>query len=101
MKPSEYLADPKTPMSLRAFLEVALAEPKAVGFLPELYGTIRRPFSGRSMDGILVKLNTGDRVRVTDVGQFGDVGITQLLDEPKDYQARASLTELTNFSARP
>jgi len=101
MKPREYLADPKTPMSLRTFLEAALAEPKPIGLLPELYATTKRGFSGRGMDGILVKLITGDRVRVTDVGQFGDVGITQLLDEPKNYQARASLTELTNFSARP
>jgi len=99
VKPREYLADPKTPSSLRTFLEVALAEP--AGLLPELYATTKREFSGRGVDGIIVKLSAGDRVRVTDVGQFGDVGVTQLLDEPKAYQARASLAELSNFSGRP
>ena len=70
-------------------------------FLRMLYATTKREFSGRGVDGIIVKLSAGDRVRVTDVGQFGDVGVTQLLDEPKAYQARASLAELSNFSGRP
>lgn len=83
MKLFEYLADSETQASLRAFLEVALADLKPAGLLPELYARTKRDFSGRSMDGILVKLNAGDRVRVTNVGRFGDVGITQRLDEPK------------------
>jgi len=88
-------------MSLRTFLDAALAEPKPVGFPPELYATTKPGFSSRGMDGIIVKLNAGDRVRVTDLGQFGDVGITQLLDQPKAYQARATLAELTDFSGQP
>jgi hypothetical protein len=101
MRPRDYLTDPKTPASLRTFLEAALAETKAIVLLPELYATTKRDFSGRSMDGVLIKLSAGDRVRVTDIGQFGDLGITQLFDEPKAYQARASLAELSNFSGRP
>lgn len=101
MKLRDYLMDSKTPVSLRAFLELALAESKPVGSLPEVYATTKRDFSGRSMNGTLVKLNAGHRARLTDVGQFGDVGITQLLDEPKANQARASLGELSDFSARP
>jgi|tagenome__1003787_1003787.scaffolds.fasta_scaffold20203135_3 hypothetical protein len=101
MKPSAYLANPGIPVSLRAFLEAALANPKPAGPLPELYARTKRDFSGRSMDGTLVKLNAGERVRVTDVGQFGDVGITHVLDEAKAYQARSTLAELTEFSGRP
>jgi hypothetical protein len=40
-------------------------------------------------------LDSGDRVRVTDVGQFGDLGITNVIEERKAYQARAGLAELT------
>jgi len=49
MKPRQYLADAKTPMSLRTFLDAALAEPKPVGFPPELYATTKRGFSGRGI----------------------------------------------------
>ena len=99
MKHRDYLADPKTPPSLHAFLEAALAEQR-VGALPELYATTRRDFAGRGEAGV-VMICTGDRVRVNDVGRFNDVGITLQIDEPKAYQARAALSELTDFSVRP
>ena len=100
MKPRDYLVDRNTPMSLRAFLEAALAEPRSTAALPELYAKTKREFSTRNAGGI-VRINTGDRVRVTDVDQFGSVGITNILDETKAYQVRASLTELSDFSGRP
>ncbi len=87
-------------MSLRIFLEAALAEPKTATNLPELYANTTRAFSSRGAGGTIVRISAGDRVRVTDVGQFGDVGITNFFDEPKAYQARASLGELTNFSGK-
>jgi len=49
MKPRDYLADTATPMSLRAFLEAALAAQTTV--LPELYATTNRAFSGRGDGG--------------------------------------------------
>jgi hypothetical protein len=100
MKFADHLADPKTPISVRAFLQAALAERRPTE-LPQLFATTTRAFSGRDASGAVVKLKAGDRVRVTDAGRFGDVGITQMLDEPKLYQARAVLAELTGFSSWP
>lgn len=98
MKPRDYLAAAKTPMSLRLFLEAALAEPRAAP-LPELYAKAKRDFSNRGAHGVSF-IKSGDRVRITDVDRFGSVGITNMLDEPKTYQVRASLAELTDFSSR-
>ena len=100
MTPKDCLTDPKTPRSLRAFLESALAEPKNAQNLPDLYATTKREFAGQAGGGVIVKLKTGERVRVTNVGKFGDVGITNILEEPKAYQARASGLRLTFESWR-
>ena len=73
MKPRDYLADRNTPMSLRVFLEVALAEPRTTGALPPLYAKTKREYSTRNASGI-VRINTGDRVRVTDVDSSAPSG---------------------------
>jgi hypothetical protein len=99
MKLVEYLADPKTPASVRAFLDAAFADPPPASGLPPLFGTLKRDFSGRGAGGEVIKMKAGERARVVDVGRFGDVGITLILDETKLYQARAVLAELTDFSA--
>src|ERR1700759_4802028 len=96
-----YLDDPTTTMSVRAFLEAALAEAPSPCGLPPLFATLKHDFSGRGDGGVVVKMKAGDRVRVTDARQFGDVGITLHLDETKNYQARAALMELTAFSSAP
>lgn len=98
MKLADYLKDPKTPMSVRVFLEAALANSLPIGGLPPLFATLKQDFPGRGAGGTIVKMKAGERVRVVDVGQFGDVGITSLLDETA-YQARAALGELTAFSS--
>lgn len=99
MKLRDHLTDPKTPPSVRAFLEAALADPPPISGLPPLFATTKRDFPGRGAGGEIVKLKAGDRVRVVDAGRFGDVGITAVLDETKLYQARAVLAELTGFSS--
>jgi len=76
-----------------------LADPPPAGGPPPLFATLKRDFPGRGAGGEIVKMKTGERVRVVDAGRFGDVGITLILDDPKAYQARATLGELTNFSA--
>ncbi len=100
MKPHDYLSDSKTPASLRTFLEAALAD-LPPSSLPELYATTKRAFAGRGAGGTVVGIAEGARVRVIELGKFGDIGITSILDETKRDQARAALAELTNFSARP
>ena len=95
------LASSMTPPRLRAFLEAALADQPPAEGLPALYATTRRAFAGLGVDGVVVILAEGVRVRVTDAGNAGDLGITQELDEPKRYQARAVVNELTDFSDAP
>jgi hypothetical protein len=99
MKFACYLDDPKTPSSVRAFLGAALADPPVAGGLPPLFGTLRHDFPGRGEGGATIQMKAGDRVRVTDAGRVGDVGITLRLDETKNYQARAALIELTALSS--
>jgi hypothetical protein len=57
---------------------------------------LKRDFSGRLLAP--VALRKGERVRVTDAGRFGNVGVTTDLEEAVKYLARASLDELENFS---
>jgi hypothetical protein len=68
MKLAQYLADPKTPASVRAFLEAALADPPPAGGPPPLFATLKRDFSGRGAGGEIVKMKAGERVRVVDAG---------------------------------
>ena len=60
---------------------------------------MKRDFSGRL--AAPVALRKGERVRVTDAGKFGDVGVTTHLDEPVIYMARASVDELERFAEAP
>ena len=53
---------------------------------------------GRTFTGALAKLRKGERVRVTDAGQFGDVGVTNELNEAVQYLARTSVDEREAFS---
>lgn len=98
MKLADHLTDPKTAPSLRAFLEAALAAQLPAGGQLPLFATLKLDFSGRDFGGAIIKMKAGERVRVTDAGRFGDIGITLVLDEPKLYQARAVLAELADFS---
>jgi hypothetical protein len=56
--------------------------------LPPLFATLKRDFSGRLLGPVALK--KGQRVRITDAGRFGDVGVTTDLDEAVRYLARAS-----------
>ena len=91
------MVDPASPEPLRFFLQSA-SKPSLPGGLPSLFATLKHDFSGRTFEGALAKLRTSERVRVTDVGRFGDVGITTHLDEANAYMARASVDELEKFS---
>lgn len=97
---ARYVDDPHTPASVRAFLEAAFADAPPAGGLPPLFGTLKHDMPGRGAGGEIVKMKAGERVRVTDAGRYGDVGITLRLDETKDYQARAALMELAALSSR-
>ena len=91
----QVMDDPSAPECLRFFLRIARG-PKPSGGLPPLFATLKRDFSGRLLAPVALK--KGQRVRVTDAGRFGDVGITTDLDEAAKYLARASVDELENFS---
>ena len=90
--------DPKSPECMRFFLTVA-SGPSLPEGRPPLFATLKRDFSGRL--AAPVGLRRGERVRVTDAGKFGDVGVTTHLDEPVIYMARASVDELERFSEAP
>ncbi len=87
--------DPTTPECLQFFLRVARGQ-SLPGGLPPLFATLKRDFSGRLLAPVALK--KGERVRVTDAGRFGDVGVTINLDEGIIYMARASVDELERFS---
>jgi hypothetical protein len=89
------MGDPSAPECLRFFLRVARSQ-SLPGGLPPLFATLKRDFSGRLLAPVALK--KGQRVRVTDAGRFGDVGVTTQLDEAVTYMARASVDELENFS---
>jgi len=91
----QVMDDPSAPECLRFFLRVARGQ-SLPGGLPPLFATLKRDFSGRLLAPVALK--KGQRVRVTDAGRFGDVGITTDLDEAAKYLARASVDELENFS---
>jgi hypothetical protein len=86
--------DPSAPECLRFFLRAARGP--HLGALPPLFATLKRDFSGRLLAP--VPLKKGQRVRITDAGRFGDIGVTTDLDEPMKYLARASVDELESFS---
>ena len=92
--------DPASPECLRFFLQAA-GKPSLPGGLPRLYATLKADLPGRTFTGALAKLRKGERVRVTDAGQFGDVGITNDFNEAVQYLARASVDELEAFSEAP
>ena len=89
--------DPSAPECLRFFLRIARGR-SLPGGLPPLFATLKRDFSGRLLAPVALK--KGERVRVTDAGRFGDVGVTTDLEETVRYLARASVDELENFSER-
>ena len=88
------MEDPSAPECLRFFLRAARGP--HLGALPPLFATLKRDFSGRLLAPVALK--KGERVRVTDAGRFGDVGVTINLDEGVIYMARASVDELEQFS---
>ena len=90
----EAMDDPRSPECLRFFLKVA-SGPSLPEGRPRLFATLKRDFSGRL--AAPVALRKGDRVRVTDAGKFGDVGITTHLDQGVICMARASVDELQDF----
>jgi hypothetical protein len=92
--------DLAAPECLRFFLQ-ADSKPNLPGGLPPLFATLKRDFSGRTFQGVLVAMRAGERVRVTDAGQFGDTGITTYLREATAHMARASVNELERFSEKP
>jgi hypothetical protein len=91
------MEDPSAPECLRFFLRAARAP--HLGALPPLFATLKRDFSGRLAAPVAPR--KGERVRVTDAGKFGDVGVTTHLDEPVIYMARASVDELERFAEAP
>ena len=91
----QVIDDPSAPECLRFFLRVARGQ-SLPGGLPALFATLKRDFSGRLLAPVALK--KGQRVRVTNAGRFGDVGVTTHLDEAVTYMARASVDELENFS---
>lgn len=95
----DVMDDRKAPQCLRFFLQAA-SKPSLPGGLPPLYATLKREFAGRLLSGPIM-LRFGDRVRVTDLGRFGDIGITTHLDEAVAYMARASVDELERFAETP
>jgi len=92
--------DPASPDCLRFFLQGA-SKASIPGGLPPLFATLKLGLSGRTVAGAVVKLRAGERVRVTNAGPFGDVGVTTHLDEPAAYMARTSVDELERFSDAP
>ena len=86
--------DPSAPECLRFFLRAARGQ--HLGALPPLFATLKCDFSGRL--AAPVALRKGERVRVTDAGRFGDVGVTTDLEGAATYMARASVDELEKFS---
>ena len=91
----QVMDDPSAPECLRFFLRVARGQ-SLPGGLPTLFATLKREFSGRLLAPVTLK--KGQRVRVTDAGRFGDVGVTTDLEESVKYLARASVDELETFS---
>jgi hypothetical protein len=84
--------------AVAAFLEAA----RGGAPLPPLYATLKFTYPARDRSGAVFELVPGQRVRVTQVGKFGDVGITVHLDEEKGYfDARMSLSEMESYSERP
>ena len=92
-----FVDDPKASQHVKAFL--AAAETGAG--LPPLYATLKRDFSGRSKDGAVKSVLKGQRVRVVDVGKFGDLGVTTDIDDPKRADVRATLAEMSEYSDKP
>lgn len=91
--------DPAATECLRFFLNVASGPGLPEG-RPALFATLRGDVSGRTFAGVVVKLREGERVRITDAGKFGDVGVTTDLDETAAYMARLSIDELSDFADR-
>jgi hypothetical protein len=53
--------------------------------------------AGRALGSPLVQWRAGERVRVKDAGRFGELGMTNILDEVKNYQVVFGILELTDF----
>jgi hypothetical protein len=92
-----FVDNPHASHHVNAF--VAAAERGAA--LPALYATLKRDFSARDKGGSVKSLLKGQRVRVTDLAKFGDVGATTDLTEAKQAEARATWAEMTDYSDKP
>jgi len=90
--------DPKSPDCLRFFLKVA-SGPSLPGGRPPLFATLKQDMSGRVAGPVM--LRQGQRVRVVDAGEFGDVGVTTDLDGADVAMARAGVDELERFAEAP
>ena len=80
----DYIDDPAAPACLRAFLAHARA--------PAI------EHAGKDRPPLFAKRN-GRIVRVTMASRFGDVGVSENLDEPYGYGDRVTLSELTDFAS--
>src|SRR3569833_3937087 len=97
-----FAEDPKSEPAVKAFLE---AHDRGTP-LPALYATLKRDLSGRNRTpdkygenvGTAKLLLKGQRVRVMQVTGFGDYGVTAVLDDDKNDEARATLAEMTDYS---
>jgi hypothetical protein len=83
----DYIDDSGAPAALRAYLERARSP--AHGYL------IAAPFPKLFAD------HNGRRVRIVMASQFGDVGITERLEDETGYTARVAVEDLTNFGDTP
>jgi hypothetical protein len=92
------------------FVENAKSEPAVIAFikatesgaaLPLLYATLKRDFSGRDKTGAVKALLKGQRVRVTDISKFGDIGATTDFTEAKRDEARVTWAEMSDYSNKP
>ena len=100
-----FAEDPKSEPAVKALLDA-----HAAGLpLPPLYATLKRDLSGRNRKpdkygenvGTAKLLLKGQRVRVMQVTGFGDYGVTTVLEDDKNDEARATLAEMTALSGKP
>ena len=92
-----FMEDPKASPHVKALLKSAESQSP----LPPLYASLKRDFAGRDGSGAATLLLTGQRVRIVDVGKFGDFGATVNLAEPTRADVRVTLAEMSGYSDVP
>lgn len=101
---TKYRMDKKQPRALRLFLMLEGADYLGRKRMKELLGIKEEPRLFASMKETVTHQGKtwqkGQRVRVVMVSRFGDVGITQRLQDASGYGIRLSLDYLTDFSDR-